>query len=316
MQAATRAHDNYIKDGGGYGRMEMDTHADTCLLGINFVILEYSGRVCDVYPYSQDYEAINVQGATAVQDQDTGETFILVIHEGLWYDDRMHHSLINPNQLRHFQIDVCDNPYDKGGMHITDPVSKVSIPLLSKGTIVYADSHAPSEKELQTCRYVIMTSPGNWKPSTVTLGQVVTTEIDQEGFDLQAAYELGDRENLINSDSFYLSYISTVYGDYEFKPQVKQITRISSIDVPPIMIFISKKDSTTQTFSRNDRMFYQKYRNHQFAADLYMACTKSLHGNTCAYIFAHKSGFAQAYPQVNKTKSADSLKQFSIYQES
>ena len=255
----------------------------------------------------------------------------------------MHHSLINPNQLRHFQIDVCDNPYDKGGMHITDPVSKVSIPLLSKGTIVYADSHAPSEKELQTCHHVVITSPGNWNPSTVTLGQVVSTEIDQEGFDLQAAYELGDRENLINSDSFYLSYISTVYGDYEFKPQVNQITRISSIDVPPIKNFISKKrhsditaadlsnrwrigikqaqdtlDTTTQTFSRsallplsrryrNDRMFYRKYLNHQFAADLYMARTKSLHGNTCAYIFAHKSGFAQAYPQVNKTKSADSL---------
>jgi len=175
-----------------------------------------------------------------------------------------------------------------------------------------------------------------------------TTDIDQDGFDLQAAYELGDRENLINSDSFYLSYISTVYGDYEFKPQVKQITRISSVDVPPIKNFISKKrhsditaadlsnrwrigikqaqdtlDTTTQIFSRsallplsrryrNDRMFYRKYLNHQFAADLYMARTKSLHGNTCAYIFAHKSGFAQAYPQVNKTKSADSLKQFSM----
>jgi hypothetical protein len=121
-----------------------------------------------------------------------------------------------------------------------------------------------------------MTSPGNWNISTVTLGQVVTTEIDQEGFDLQAAYELGDRENLINSDSFYLSYISTVYGDYESKPQVKQITRILSIDVPPIKNFISKKrhsditaadlsnrwligikqtqdtlDTTTQTFSRS-----------------------------------------------------------------
>ena len=101
MQAATRAHDNYIKDGGGYGRMEMDTHADTCVLGINFVILEYSGRVCDVYPYSQDYEAIKdipiVRGATAVQDQDTGETYIFVINEGLWYGNRMYHSLINPN---------------------------------------------------------------------------------------------------------------------------------------------------------------------------------------------------------------------------
>jgi hypothetical protein len=271
MQAATRANDNYIKDGGGYGQMEMDTHADTCVLGINFVILEYSGRVCDVYPYSQDYEAIKdipiVRGATAVQDQDTEETYILVINEGLWHGNRMHHSnpLINPNQLRHFQINVCDNPYDKGGMHITDPVSKVSIPLLSKRTIVYADSHALSEKELQTCHHVVITSPGNWNPSTVTLGQVVSTEIDQEGFDIQAAYELGDRENLINSDSFYLSYISTVYGDYEFKPQGNQITRISSIDVPPIKDFISKKrhsDITAADLSNRWRIGIQQRRIH------------------------------------------------------
>ena len=70
---------------------------------------------------------------------------------------------------------------------------------------------------------------------------MITTEIDQQSFDLQAAYELGDRENLINFDSFYLSYISTVNGDYEFKLQAKPIARISSIDVPPIKNFISKK---------------------------------------------------------------------------
>ena len=49
--------------------MELDSHADTCVLGINFVILEYSGRVCDVYPYSSEYNAIKdvpiVKGATA-----------------------------------------------------------------------------------------------------------------------------------------------------------------------------------------------------------------------------------------------------------
>jgi hypothetical protein len=61
------------------------------------------------------------------------------INEGLWYGNRMNHSLINPNQVRHCQIEVCDNPFDKRGMHITDPVTKFSIPLISKGTIIYAD---------------------------------------------------------------------------------------------------------------------------------------------------------------------------------
>jgi hypothetical protein len=118
----------------------MDTHADTCVLGINFIVLEYSDRVCDVYPYSQEYDAGKyvpiVRGATAVQDQDTGETHIMIINEGLWYGNRMNHSLINPNQLRHFQIEVCDNPFDKRGMHMTDPLTKFSIPLLNKGTFI------------------------------------------------------------------------------------------------------------------------------------------------------------------------------------
>jgi hypothetical protein len=99
---------NNSKDGSISGKMELDSHADTCVLGINFVILEYSGRVCDVYPYSQEYTAIKdvpiVRGATAVQCQETGETFILIINEGLWYGDKMDHSLINPNQLRHFGV--------------------------------------------------------------------------------------------------------------------------------------------------------------------------------------------------------------------
>ena len=84
------------------GRLEMDSHADTCVLGQNFVIMEYSGRVCDVYPYSQEYQAIKdipiVRGATAVQDQETGETIIIIVNEGLWYGDKLDHSLINPNQ--------------------------------------------------------------------------------------------------------------------------------------------------------------------------------------------------------------------------
>jgi hypothetical protein len=41
-----------------------------------------------------------------------------------------------------------------------------------------------------------------------------------------------------------------------------------------------------------------------------MARNKSLHGNTFAYIFAHKRGFAQAHPQASETMSSDLLRQF------
>jgi hypothetical protein len=33
-----------------YSNPEMDTHADTCVLGPNFIILHYTGRECDVSP--------------------------------------------------------------------------------------------------------------------------------------------------------------------------------------------------------------------------------------------------------------------------
>ena len=125
--------------------MEMNIHVDTCVLVINFAILEYSSRVCHVYPYSYVYEAIKdipiARGATAVQDQGTGESHIIVFNEGLCNSNRMNHALINPNQLKHFQIDVCGNPYDKDGMHIMDHVSKVSNPLLNKETIVYPNEN-------------------------------------------------------------------------------------------------------------------------------------------------------------------------------
>ena len=71
-----------------FARCELDTHADTCALGRNFVPLSYTGRVCDVSPYNSDvYESEKnvpiISGATAYTCQNSGQTYILVIHEGL-----------------------------------------------------------------------------------------------------------------------------------------------------------------------------------------------------------------------------------------
>ena len=88
--------------------MELDSHADTCVLGANFIITSFTGRVCDVSPYSSSYKSIPdvpiASGATAWTNPETGETFILIIHEALWMSNHMPHSLINPNQLRAYGI--------------------------------------------------------------------------------------------------------------------------------------------------------------------------------------------------------------------
>ena len=38
------------------GRVELDTHADTFVAGRNCLLMNFTERVCDVMPYSDDYE--------------------------------------------------------------------------------------------------------------------------------------------------------------------------------------------------------------------------------------------------------------------
>ena len=100
-----------------YNKMELDSHADTIVLRRNCVILQYSGRECDVSPYSEMYATIKgvpiVTGATAWACPATGETTILVFHEALWMGEITEHLLLNSNQLRSFGIKVQDSPFDK-----------------------------------------------------------------------------------------------------------------------------------------------------------------------------------------------------------
>jgi hypothetical protein len=88
---------------GTVARCEMDSHADTCVAGPNFLVLEFTGEQCDVTPYTSDYQPITnvsvVNAVTAFTDESTGETVILHFNQVLWYGKRMQMSLINPNQL-------------------------------------------------------------------------------------------------------------------------------------------------------------------------------------------------------------------------
>jgi hypothetical protein len=101
--------------------MELDSHADTVVLGNNCLVLNYTNRECDVAPYTDTYQAISnvpiVTGATAYTSPTTGDTFILVFHEALWMGPHLDHSLINPNQLRNYGLTVQDNPFSSMEMH-------------------------------------------------------------------------------------------------------------------------------------------------------------------------------------------------------
>jgi hypothetical protein len=149
-------------DSSNYSRMELDSHADTVVLGRNTVVLHYTGRECDVSHYSDTYKSITgvpiVTGATAWTCQFSGTTYILVFNEALWMGEVLDYSLINPNQLRQFGVVVQDNPFSADEMHIATEDESLFIPLTSQGTTIFMNTRTPTDKELQDCHHIELTS--------------------------------------------------------------------------------------------------------------------------------------------------------------
>ena len=147
----------------------MDTHADTTVLGSNCVVLSYTGKECEVSPYSSQYEAVQnvpvVTGATVWPNAVDGTTYLLIFHESLWMGNKLDHTLVNPNQLRAYGVSVQDNPFDAKPLSIT--TDSVSVELYSKGPIICGDSRTSTESELSQLPRLIVTSPHDWDPHNV-----------------------------------------------------------------------------------------------------------------------------------------------------
>ena len=152
----------------------MDSNADTACLGANFAILQYTHRSAEVYPYDPTYKpqvVPIVTGATAYDHQETGTTYIIVINEALYYGTKLDHSLLNPNQIRKYNIPLYDNPFDNGRPFGID-APDMFIPFNTTGTKIFFNSHSPTQHELDTCVHIHLTSKVPWEPHDVQLSQV------------------------------------------------------------------------------------------------------------------------------------------------
>lgn len=157
---------------------ECDSNADTCCAGTNFVVLQFTNRYADVYPYNSSYAPITnvpiVSAATAWMNPENDEIVILVLHECLFYGTSLGHTLWNPNQLRHNGAIVNDNPYDTSESRMSIEIEDIVIPLHTNGTKVQFHTRTPTERELETCRHIALTNLNAWNPRDVTLGAVHT----------------------------------------------------------------------------------------------------------------------------------------------
>jgi hypothetical protein len=72
--------------------------------------------ICSVKGFHQSFAPIHeipvATVATAWDDLESGQTFILIIHQALYFGKQLDHSLVNPNQIRVTGIPVCDDPFN------------------------------------------------------------------------------------------------------------------------------------------------------------------------------------------------------------
>ena len=147
-----------------FSHCELDSHADTCALGCNFVPLSYTGRVCDVSTYNVDNGACKknvpiITGTTAYTCQSSRQTFILVVKKALLFGHKLSHSLFNQNQLWYNDVSVHDNPFNHDNpLSIQHP--ELTIPLYISGTNIFLANHTPTQHELDTCPHLNMQKPG------------------------------------------------------------------------------------------------------------------------------------------------------------
>ena len=95
---------------------ELDTHADTICVGKNWRVLDYTGELCSVSPFSTDYAPTPnipvVRCATTYTCPDSGQALLIIADQVLYFGDALDHTLINPNQIRSHGYSLCDDPWD------------------------------------------------------------------------------------------------------------------------------------------------------------------------------------------------------------
>ena len=86
-----------------HGRVELDSHANTTVLGSNCMVLAYTGKECEVSPYADEYDAIRnvpvVTGSTVwtITTRMVHQFSLSLMKPIGWGTDYITHSLIQTN---------------------------------------------------------------------------------------------------------------------------------------------------------------------------------------------------------------------------
>ena len=93
----------------------------------------------------------------------------------------MDHTLVKPNQMRHFGMKVQDNPYDDAPLYLMPEDGDFALSLAVQGTTIMADTRTTTEEETQTFNHITLSLQHLWDTHRVRFPQpsrTVQEEVD------------------------------------------------------------------------------------------------------------------------------------------
>ena len=148
--------------------------------------------MCSVSPFLSKYTTTyNVEICTAATawTRHTGQLYILVFGQGLWFGEMMDRSFINPNQCRSYGILLCDDPTDP---HRTlgFETNTLNISLFIEGTIATMSTCFPSLEELESCQNIYLSDQESWDPSNVNFEIILMEEESRHSIASQLVFDI------------------------------------------------------------------------------------------------------------------------------
>ena len=173
------------------GRLELDSHADSPVLGKTAVIIRKTGRTISVKGFSDELgRALSVpviDGAIAYDDEFSGETHILIVRNALHLPSMNNH-LIPPFMMRlaGIRVNECAKFLAKepniSHHSIYFPDEQYRIPMHLAGITSYIPTRTPTNDEVGNANLIEMTPQVNvWNPHSNIYQEQEDAMIDYKG---------------------------------------------------------------------------------------------------------------------------------------
>ena len=177
---------------------DLDSHADTCVVGKNaLIILDFETPVrVTGYDKLKAKSYRTISAALAYDDPKMGEVHILEVQQAIEIP-HLHHNLLCPMQLRVNDVEVNERPkfltrYPTSHVIIVPSEGcdvRLTIPLSLKGVTSYFPTRKPTREEYKraSTRFELTSEVPEWNPHTNLFSDQEEALVDDSGMLLDYA---------------------------------------------------------------------------------------------------------------------------------